>query len=411
MDMYDVTIAGGGPVGLLLAIELRHLGVEVLVIERRTVLDDPVMRGAMGGRAINMPSGRILQRLGLLDEIRRRALWWIDPSLLRPNDMDVQSATKGKPPIAGFIGHFSGLGLKASNLDVGALGDPGYGAGAVAMADIVEVLEAEAIRLGAEIRLGDAVTGARQDADGVTVETCNETFRTRWLVGCDGGRSLVRKAAGIGFPGTDAEFVGRVALVDFAPGTAPAVGEWIETPHGSWLHAPAGRIHVVEYGATIADRTAPVTAEEVEQSFARVSGLDATIERVTAAARYSDAARQADSYRAGRIILAGDAAHIHSPAGGQGLNQGFGDAVCLAPLLAAVVAGSAPPESLDTYDAKRRPVGARILDWTRAQSALGRPDPATRALRRVVADLLDSPASTTYVLKRLGGELGEEHAG
>ena len=395
MNSYDVAIAGGGPVGLALAIELAQAGRSVVVLEARP--DRSTLHsGIMGARSLNVASGRLLHRLGVLDDIKSRALWWFDPK--------VALAPKGKTIIEGFIGHFSGIGLKASNLDPASLGDPGFGGGAAAMADIADVLETAARAAGVTLRMDAEVTGYSEDGAGIQVEAGANSVRAQWLVACDGGRSRLRKLAGIGFSGTDAEYVGRGAAVEFAPGEEPPVSDWIETDHGAWLHAPRGRLHIVEYGAPLVDRTLPVFLEEIAESFERVAGRPIGLTRLIAGQRYTDAARQADAYRKGRLFLAGDAAHIHAPAGGQGLNQGFGDAACLAPLLLAVLAGSAPAESLDAYDAERRPIGAAILDWTRAQSALGRPDPNSRALRRVVANLLDSPASTSYVLRRLGGE-------
>jgi len=386
-------------VGLALALELARAGAAVLVLEARPDRH-AVPAGPLGARSVNVASGRLLHGLGVLDAIRSRALWWFDPDAVAP-------PATGRTVTEGFIGHFSGLGLKTANLDPATLGDPGFGGGAVAMADIVAALDDAARAAGAEIRMGVAVTGFSEGTFGIEAHTGIGAFRARWLVACDGGRSLLRKAAGIGFPGTDAEFVGRIAFVDLAPGAAPPVGDWIETPHGTWLHAPAGRFHIVEYGGPPIDRATPVSLDEIAGSLARVAGLPLRVERLHFAQRYTDAARQADAYRKGRLLLAGDAAHIHSPAGGQGLNQGFGDAAALGRLLPPVLRGAAPPESLDAYDAERRPVGAAILDWTRAQSALGRPDPNSRALRRVVADLLDSKPATSYVLRRIGGDWGD----
>ncbi len=398
MREHDVIIAGGGPVGLALALELARAGSAVLVLEAQPDRL-AVPAGPLGARSINVASARLLHRLGVLEAMRSHALWWFDPDAKAPT---------GSTIIAGFIGHFSGLGLKAANLDPATLGDPGFGGGAVAMADIIAALDAAAAAAGVEIRMGTSVTGFAEDAAGIEVQTSAGPQHARWLIACDGGRSLLRKAAGIGFPGTDAEFTGRIAFVEFADDDAPPVGDWIETPCGTWLHAPIGRLHIVEYGAPPVDRTAPVSLAEIADSFTRVVGRPLRIGRLHFAQRYTDAARQVETYRKGRLLLAGDAAHIHSPAGGQGLNQGLGDAAALGRLLPPVLRGEASSASLDLYDAERRPVGAAILDWTRAQSALGRPDPNSRALRRVVADLLDSKPATSYVLRRIGGEWGGE---
>ena len=398
MNESDVIIAGGGPVGLALALELSKAGVAVTVFEAQRDRS-LVPAGIMGSRSLNQASGLLLHRLGVLGGIRERALWWFDPQVT-----SLPIPGTGHPLIEGFVGHFANIGLKARNIDPVGLGDPGFGGGAVAMADVVGVLEAAAVQAGASIRMGAQVTDFIEDATGVTVTTATGRARARWLVACDGGRSLLRKRAGIGFPGTDAEFIARVAFVTFATDEKLDVGGWVETARGSYIHSPAGRLHVVEYGAAQGEREAPVSLDEIAASFERVAGRSVRLERLLLGQRYTDAARQVEAYRKGRLLMAGDAARIHSPAGGQGLNQGLGDAAALGRLLPPVLRGEAPIVSLDAYDAERRPVGDAILDWTRAQSALGRPDPNTRALRRVVADLLDSKHGATYVLRRVGGD-------
>jgi hypothetical protein len=157
-----------------------------------------------------------------------------------------------------------------------------------------------------------------------------------------------------------------------------------------------GRIVTVEFDEPPADRDAPVTAGELQESLRRTSGVDVTITRVLSATRWTDNTRLAATYRNGRVFLAGDAAHVHSPFGGQGLNLGVGDAMNLGWKLAAEIQGWAPPGLLDTYTAERRPIGAWVLDWTRAQIALMKPDPYARALRRVVEDLLETPDGAGY---------------
>ncbi len=160
----------------------------------------------------------------------------------------------------------------------------------------------------------------------------------------------------------------------------------------------------MEFGRAPADRTEPVTLDELQAVLRRVSGTDVTLTALRGAAtRWSDNARQAAAYRSGRVLLAGDAAHVHSPFGGQGLNLGVGDAMNLGWKLGAVVAGWAPEGLLDTYDAERRPLGAWVLDWTRAQSGAMRGDAASAALRQVLADLLGTRDGATHAVKQISG--------
>jgi hypothetical protein len=187
-------------------------------------------------------------------------------------------------------------------------------------------------------------------------------------------------------------------------GAEGLAGGWHTTPTGIYAHGPnPGRILTVEFDGPPADRDAPITREELEKSLRAVSGVDVTITEVKSATRFTDNARQATTYRLGRVLLAGDAAHVHSPFGGQGLNLSVGDAVNLGWKLAAVVQGRLTDAVLDTYTAERHPLGAWVLDWTRAQIAVMRPDSHARALRAVVADLIDTTAGTTYFAKMISG--------
>jgi hypothetical protein len=171
---------------------------------------------------------------------------------------------------------------------------------------------------------------------------------------------------------------------------------------------------VVEFNGPPADRNAPVTTEELQASLRHVSGSDVTIAGVFAATRFTDNARQASSYRSGRVLLAGDAAHVHSPFGGQGMNLGLGDAMNLGWKLASVIKGWTPEDLLDTYTAERHPIGAWALEWTRAQIALMRPEPHARAMGEITGDLIETRAGATYFAKRIAGvwqryDLGPGH--
>ena len=227
------------------------------------------------------------------------------------------------------------------------------------------------------------MTGFDADDDGVTVRIRDEDVRTSWLVGADGGRSFVRKQAGFAFPGTDPAVTGRQALTELT-GTDSLPGGWQHGNGGLYVHGPMpGRILTVEFDGPPVDRDAPVTAQELEDSFRRVSGADVRITKVHSATRFTDNARQATTYRQGRVLLAGDAAHVHSPAGGQGLNLGLQDGFNLGWKLAEVIRGECGDELLDSYHDERHPVAARVLQSTQAQGVLLVPDVDVAALRAV----------------------------
>ncbi|UQS26720.1 FAD-dependent monooxygenase [Amycolatopsis thermalba] len=392
---FDVVISGGGPVGLTLACELRLGGVDVLVVERRTEIDPTLKAGA-----INLVTAEALYRRGLLDRLedeRDRAL----------RALGVGAALRNSPPP--LAGHFGGIMVGADLVD---LTDPAFrDAGPAARLTLVgqqaveKVLEEHATGLGAVVRRGAEVTGFDAGDDGVTVFLGGDRVRAGWLVGCDGGRSLVRKLAGFAFPGTDPEITGRQALADLDGAEALGLG-WHRTNTGVYAHGPLpGRILTVEFDGPPADRTTPVTAAELQDSIRRVSGVDVTVTALRSVTRFTDNARQATTYRRGRVLLAGDAAHVHSPFGGQGLNLGIGDAVNLGWKLAATIRGTAPEGLLDTYTVERHPIGEWVLEWTRAQIAAMRPDPHTKALRSVLTDLLTSGDGSTYLAKKLSGVL------
>lgn len=269
--------------------------------------------------------------------------------------------------------------------------------------DIEVLLEERVTALGVKILRGVEVTGIESHADGVTVRAGEHAYRCGWLVGCDGGRSLVRREAGFDFPGTPPEITGHQAIVEMEGAEQLSPG-WNRTGTGVYVHGPIpGRILTVEYDGPPVDRDTPITAEELQASLRNVSGADVKVTGVRSATRFTDNARQATTYRLGRVLLAGDAAHVHSPFGGQGLNLGIGDAVNLGWKLAAVVQGRAGEALLDTYTAERHPIGAWVLDWTRAQVLLMRPEPRALAMRGIVSDLIDTVTGTTYFVKRISG--------
>jgi 2-polyprenyl-6-methoxyphenol hydroxylase-like FAD-dependent oxidoreductase len=376
----DVVIVGAGPVGLLLAIELKTAGVRPLVLERLAEPDRGIKAAAIGA-----VGAEALERRGFA-----RAL--DDEQVTMPM---AKAARAGSGPVKKPGGHFSALFV----IDQDLQRDPERRSRMVPQEALERVLTVRAGELGIEIRRGVAMEGFEQDDDGVTVATSAGPLRATYLVGCDGGRSLVRKLAGFEFPGTDPTITGYQAHVEFDAPEKLAKG-WQRTPRGLVTSIP-GRVFTAEFDGPPPDRAAPITRAEVEASIQRVSGTDVKILAMSKATRWTDNARQATHYRMGRVLLAGDAAHVHSPFGGQGLNLGLVDAANLGWKLAAAVKGR--DHLLDSYTAERHPVGARVLENTRAQVALVRPDPLTSALRTIVSDLIKLPEGNRRIGEMLSG--------
>ncbi|MER7351132.1 FAD-dependent monooxygenase [Streptomyces aurantiacus] len=356
----DVVIAGAGPTGLMLACELRLAGVDVVVVERLAERTGESRAGGMHSRTLE-----VLDQRGVLD--RFLAVGELQP-----------------------VGHFSGLWLDFDE------SESRHPYPLMILQNVIErLLEEWGTELGVRVRRSAEVTGIQQDEDGVTVELgaaegAPETLRARYLVGCDGGRSTVRKLAGIDFPGTPATMtalIGDVELPDL-----PEDYVWVRRVPGGDFSAIAFepgwyRVITSDY-ENVSDRDEPATFEQLRESLVRLAGTDFGMHSPRWVSKFGDAARQAAQYRDGRVLLAGDAAHIHFPAGGQGLNMGVQDAVNLGWKLASVVRGQAPESLLDSYHAERHPVAERVLHNTRAQSALARPGAQTDALREVFGSLM-----------------------
>ena len=424
--IYDVVIAGAGPVGLFLACELRLAGISVLILERMQDTRTPLKANSMGMRGLNLPSVEAFYRRGLLHAVRESALGWMNADREQgigireqgvgivekntaPNTGTTDTAAS-PPPAPRFAGHFAGIMLNGNNIDFSShsdakyrVGGPSASGGMVSLEGIESLLTERAAELGVELRLGAEVTDLTQTGDGVTVRIDDETIPAKWLVGCDGGRSTVRKRAGFDFPGTDPEYTGTVALAEFADPEKLLPGCHV-TAQGMYVNVlVAGRISVVDFDGGASAREGNITLESFQKTLRRVSGTDVTVTALPLVTRYTDNTRQAATYRIGRILLAGDAAHVHSPLGGQGMNLGLGDAMNLGWKLAAVIKGSTDASLLDTYTDERHPIGAWALEWTRAQVAILRPEPHARAMAAIVREIIDTPAGATFFAQKIAG--------
>ncbi|MEV0387440.1 FAD-dependent oxidoreductase [Nonomuraea sp. NPDC050643] len=374
---HSVVIAGGGPVGLMLACELGLLGVETLVLEQRA---EP--REDAPGIAINATVIELLAQRGIMDALRsdgielpqaRFALLWLDPSRV------------SEKHVYGFV---------------------------IPHTQLARRLEERALELGVTIRRGQEIVGFGQDESGVVVQTRGEsgtgTVQCRYLVGCDGTRSTVRRLAGIDFPGGETPFSGLAGDVTHEPGDE--VTQWIGTrlsDDGILMAVPSaqGRIRVVtgEFGGSPADPDAPPTLDELRETVRRLTGVDwRPTGELCWLSRWDNATRQAERYRVGRVFLAGDAAHVHFPLGGQALATGIEDAVNLGWKLAADVHGWAPPGLLTTYESERHPVGARACLTTRAQVALMHPLEQIAPVRELLDELIRFPDVNEHLVRIQG---------
>ncbi|TWB16503.1 2-polyprenyl-6-methoxyphenol hydroxylase-like FAD-dependent oxidoreductase [Rhizobium sp. ERR 1071] len=409
--IYDVLIAGGGPVGLFLACELRLAGLSVSVLEQAEDRRSPLKRLPFGMRGLSSPTIEAFYRRGLLDDIAA-------PKPAKDGSGDRASLAahwmhQSRRP----GGHFAGIQFFYDNIDTSKwlyrLPSSAGTSLMVEMESFEAVLAARAEAMGVEIRRGFGVESFEQSDEAVIVRAGGETFGGRWLVGCDGGRSTVRKAGGFEFVGTDPEFTGYSAEIEMVDPDKLRPGRHY-TATGMYTYAPPGTITMVDFDGGAFHRTQPITLDHVQAVLRRISVTDVTLTALKLATTWTDRAYQATSYRRGRILLAGDAAHIHSPLGGQGLNLGLGDAMNLGWKLAATIRGDAPDGLLDTYSSERHPVGAQVLDWSRAQVAIMRPSRSSRALEAIIRDLIETRDGATYFAERVWGvslryELGGSH--
>ncbi|HEY9100877.1 FAD-dependent monooxygenase [Chitinimonas sp.] len=391
----DVVVAGAGPVGLLAAIELTLGGARVLVLER---LAEPSLTikalslGPLGCEAV--------ERRGMAAEVAAAEA----RSQAVMQQFTAQTGSDLRLGGGKFSGHFAGLPLIRKD----AQREPERRARFVDQQSLEAMLAERARALGIDVRRECEVSGFEQDAAGVTVHwTASDGpahIRCAYLLGCDGGRSTVRKLAGFDFPGTPPSltFYQAIAEVDHPERLLPT--GWRRTATGVFAYGPIpGRLFMLDFSGPPTDREAPVTHEEIETTLRHISSADVRLKALQAANRWTDNTRLVDTYRQGRVLLAGDAAHIHTPFGGQGMNLGLVDAANLGWKLAAVLRGEMPDSLLDTYTTERRPVAEAVLANTLAQVAILRPDPQAGAMREIIAHLMQFDEVNRYIGELMSG--------
>ncbi len=404
-SLYDVIISGAGPVGLFLACELALAHCAVLILEKAADPQSPLKQLPFGIRGLSAPTIESLYRRGLLKELE------IHKRLKNPHQNTAQGAQRP-------VGHFAGIPFHDGDVDRSQWTDrlPGSTETSLIseMQELETVLTRRAESLGVDIKRGLAITGFDQNEDNVMVYADDRSFTGKWLVGCDGSRSTVRKTGDFEFAGTEPEFTGYSTKLDIADPEKLKPGR-VMTESGMYLQSQPGYLVIQDFdGGAFHHSKKSVTREHLQQLLRRISNTDVTINALHIATTWTDRARQATSYRKGRVLLAGDAAHIHAPLGGQGLNLGIGDAMNLGWKLAAMISRRAPADLLDSYYEERYPVGAQVLDWSRAQAAIMKPTPAARALNAIVRDLMNTRDGATYFAGRVWGifthyNLGGDH--
>ncbi len=353
MTEHAVVIAGAGPTGLMLAAELALAGIDVAIVERRP---DQQLAGSRAG-GLHARTLEVFDQRGIVERFL---------------------AEGQVAQVAGFGG---------TSLDISDL-PTRYNHGLALWQNHIErILAGWVDELAVPIVRGREVTGLAQDATGVDVALADGgSLRAEYLVGCDGGRSVVRKATGIEFPGSDPTTSNLIAEVEMTEEPAWGVRRDATGMHGLGK-LDGGRVRVMLTEATVGATSEP-TLDDLRARLVAVYGTDYGVHGAIWISRFTDMTRQATTYRDRRVLLAGDAAHVHPPDGGQGLQIGVQDAVNLGWKLAQVIKRTAPDDLLDSYHAERHPIAARVLRTTMASVALRRPDARTRALGETVAELL-----------------------
>ncbi|TGM58878.1 FAD-dependent monooxygenase [Leptospira adleri] len=404
-SVYDVIVSGAGPVGLFLSCELALSKCSVLILEKTKSPHSPLKQIPFGIRGLSTPSIEALYRRGLLDELE------VHKRLKNPHQNSGQGSRRQ-------VGHFAGIPFYEEDIDTSQWTHRLLSSTETSLISEMEELETVLTRraqfLGVRIERGLALTSFDQTEEGVTVHSDDRTFQGKWLVGCDGSRSLVRKSGGFEFVGTEPEFTGYSAQVEITDPEKLRPGRNV-TPTGMYLQSQPGYLVIQDFdGGEFHNSKKRITREHIQKVLRRISNTDVTVAALHTATTWTDRARQATAYRNGRVLLAGDAAHIHSPLGGQGLNLGLGDVMNLGWKLAATLQDRAPDGLLDSYQTERHPIGAQVLDWSRAQVAIMKPAPYARALNAIFRDLINTRDGTTYIAGRVWGiftryDLGNAH--
>ncbi|CAK7229783.1 hypothetical protein SBRCBS47491_007366 [Sporothrix bragantina] len=430
---YDVIVAGAGPIGLFLAGELALAGASVLVLERDMASDGPLKEAPLGFRGINTLTLECLSRRGLLDAIfpadKKNLKGMMKPKTDGPGGPGGGKPGMGGPPASTqifrktegmqFGGHFAGMFFNANKMDLGRwkyrVNGPGMVPGPTTMATAEAAFGERASRLGVEVlrghTLSEIVQGTKEDSKGVevkvtTTENETKTMTARWLVGCDGGKSVVRRTAGFRVEGSEPKFTGYAMRCDLEHAEKLKPG-FVTTDGGLYIAGAFGdTVYLMDADEGKFDRSAPgaLSQEHLQTVLTRVTGdPDVRITNVRIATSFTDRCRHAMDYRRGRVLLAGDAAHTHATFGAQGMNLGMGDAMNLGWKLAATLRQEAETKSLDTtlldtYDAERLPVAAQILEMSRAQSMAFSPDVYGKAVRSMFQRTIDTVDGTNLFI-------------